>query len=336
MAINYSELNAVIVQHIDDPKTWDGLAKRNPFMSWLMGDGKEHVKGSINIQTPIKLIKNASSAFISGTSAVVDTNPSIQLQYMTHNWKYYNFNVNFTLQDFNQVGGDTEKVNFMAKKTEGALNDSIRELSSAFHIGTYSAAGGTINTYPLKPNGLLEVTVASGTAYGALTDTDYTDDTTAFLPLIETTTIPNYTNINQGINKLKGRTAKELDPSGFMGLMNPVTYSKFQSSVQNQQVFTKPSTFNVGSEGFNVNGVDFMLDSDVPGTQNGSTGDNYIYVFPKEIMRMVYNFGFGNKSPFDGEVRLPNQPIQSIQHYMSMNLICSMRRLVLVWKVMVA
>ena len=52
---------------------------------------------------------------------------------MTHNWKYYNFNVNFTLQDFNQVGGDTEKVNFMAMHGRGLIclsltDDRLRQL----------------------------------------------------------------------------------------------------------------------------------------------------------------------------------------------------------------
>jgi hypothetical protein len=215
----------------------------------------------------------------------------------------------------------------MAEKTDGALNDAIREWSSAFHGASTSA--------PLQPEGLKDVVAASGTAYASLTDTDYTPSD-AYLPYIATDATVNYANINKMIVQLNARMQKELTPENVLGLMNPATYSRFQTSVQNQQIFTDSTMFKAGSPGFRVNGVDFFLDADCPGTQDGSTGDNYVYIFPIDVMKMYYNFGFGNKSPFDGETKMPNQPIMSTQHYISFNLVCVNRRLVAVNKVFVA
>jgi len=318
MSIQTNELYAAVVPYIDDSKVWDLLSKRTALMNWLMGEGKKKQNGGVTIQVPIKLIANASSGFISGTNAVTSINPSIQLQYMTFNWKYYNYNVNFTLADETITGGAEEKIDFISEKVNGALSDSIRELSTAVHAAT---SGYAIS-------GLKDVVAASGTAYGGLTNTDYTDSTSFLAKIDSITATPNYANINQMYNVIQGRMQKEMTGNDIMCLMNPATYGKFQSSVQNQQIFTSAKVFEAGSDGFHVNNCDVIMDSDVSGSQDGSTADNYCYIFPKEVMKLYYKFGFGSKSPFDGEVNMPNQPIRSIQHYMAMEFVCLNRRLV--------
>jgi hypothetical protein len=105
MTVQANELAAAVVQYIESDKTWDALAKRTAFMQHLMTKGKKQQKGGLYVQFPIKIIKNASSSFISGTNALTSVTPSPQLQYGVLNWKYYNFNVNFTLADFNIAQG---------------------------------------------------------------------------------------------------------------------------------------------------------------------------------------------------------------------------------------
>ena len=100
MAQQTQELNAAVVQFIDD-KLFDGLEKCLPLWNYLSKDGKKKQKGGIYIQFPIKLIKNQSQGFISGTGATVSATPSTQLQYGVLPWKYYNCNINFTLEDYN-------------------------------------------------------------------------------------------------------------------------------------------------------------------------------------------------------------------------------------------
>jgi hypothetical protein len=326
MAVQTNELAAGVVQYIESKKVWDGLAKRTALMNHLMGAGKQKQEGGLLVQFPIKLIANTAQAFISGTAATVTANPSAQMQYGTLNWKYANYNVNFSLADLNICTGEEMMVNILTEKTKGALNDFTRLLSSAIHGSSASA--------PLQPEGLKDVVAASATAYASLTDTDYA--TGAYLSYIATDATLNYSNISKLVTKAKARSQQEISATNFLGLMNEASWNRFKASVQNQQIFTEASQFKSGAEGFRVDGCDFSLDADCPGTQDGSTGDNFVYVFPTDVMKLYYNFGFGNKSPFDGEVQIPLQPIMSTQHYCSFNLVCTNRRLVSVNKVFVA
>ena len=319
------EVEAVVTQYIEDSKVWDGLAIKLPLMSHMMKDGKKQQKGGTYIQVPIKLIANSASGFISGSNAVTSINPSVQLQYMTFNWFYYNYNVNSTLADANIATGTEQKVDFIATKTEMALQDAIRELATAL----YTAQTG------YSPNSILDAIAASGTAYGSLTNTNYA--TGAFLGVFDSTSaIPNYANVEANKVQVEGRMAQDMAPGDMMILMNPKTYGKFKTSAQNQQVFSSSDIFKTGSTGFHIDGADVYMDADCPGTQDGSTADNYIIGFPKSMAKMYYHFGFGTKSPFDGTVRMPNQPIESNQHYMSLNFVFTNRRLMFAMKTVVA
>jgi hypothetical protein len=323
-----NELAAAVTQYIKSDVP-DALEKAHPFLNYLVSsEGKEYQDGGTLIQFPIKTIKNASSGFISGTSAIVDATPSIQLQYGVLNWKFYNFNTNFTLKDYTIANGKQDKAGFFEKKTKGALADSMREIAEAMH--------GTSTTNALAPEGLKDIAAASGTAYAGLLDTDYT--TGAYLPYISTATTVNYQTVNDMIVKLRARMQTEgLTGSKMMGLCNESVYGRFLNSVQAQQRFgTDEAMAKAGFENFIVNGVNIFLDAFAPGSQDGTTGDNYLYIFPKEIMQLMYVFGFGKESPFDGTVQLPLQPLKSIQHYMAFNLVCNNRRLLAVNKTLVA
>ena len=171
MAAQTNELAAVVLQKINDFVP-DALEKETKITSILTGGGNHQQKGGLAIQCPIKLLSNASKGAISGTGSVLDMTPSQQLQYMTFNWKYYNFNTSFTLADYNIANGPEEIVDFMETKIEGSLQDSTRDWSLMFN--------GSSALSPLNFDGILDWIAASGTAYGALTDTDYASGT--FLP----------------------------------------------------------------------------------------------------------------------------------------------------------
>ena len=320
--IQTDELSAVVYQHIIEHAP-DSLARQTGFMNYLVKEGKKHQNGGVNIQFPQKLIENASSGFIPGVGAVTSVTPSPQLQYGVLDWKYYYYHVNFTLQDFTVARGESEALDFMEAKTEGALDDSSREISLAMH--------GSSTTNPLNPEGLEDITAASGTAYGGLLDTDYA--TGAFLPIITTDTLVNFTNVNKMITELQGRMRGGLNNKQMIGLMNQAVYGRYKASVQNQFVFIDHSSgiLKTGFKGFDVNGIEFHLDADCPGTQDG-TADNHVYIFPTDIMKMYYCYGFGKASPLDGRTKMPAEPLMSAQHYMAFNLVCNNRRLIAVNK----
>jgi hypothetical protein len=310
-------------------KEWsDGLAHASPLWDGVVkGDGREKETGGTYLQAAIKLIPNAAQGFIAGSGANVSITPSVQNQYMVLNWKFAYWGTNFTLSDMTIANGEEDKIKILAKKLKGSINDSNRLFASATHVGS--------GTYPLYFEGLADVGAASGTAYAGLTDTDYTDDTTAYLPYISTATQPTYATISDMINAIKSRVqVSEFNPSRIFGLMNSGTFSKFQQSVQASQMFIdSKDMYSVGMSGFRVNGVEFYLDYYAAGSNTAASADNYIWIIPQDVFKFHYKFGFDNPSPFDvKDLRIPDQPVLTTQNYIAGNWFCTDRRLVAVCK----
>ena len=331
MAIQLAEINSLVTQHIR-AELPDALMKANFLWSVLADKQAEYIPGGVNIQQPIKLIANSTKGFISGGAAPINVNVAQQFQYMTFNWKYFYTNVSFTLEDFTQTADSPHAVmNFIEKKKEGAKADSIRTLTSALH--------GSATTDALQFNGLLDIVASSGTAYGGLTDTDYTTGT--FLPIIDTTSSAvTYNTFAGNIMKLKARVQQEGVAQSWSvdtGLMNAATMGAFMKAEQNKQRFYEVKKLESGFDGVMINGINVFLDDFTPGSQDGSTNDNYVYFFPKEVLKMCYKYGLkGKTSPFDGDIRIPNQPVESNQVYLAGNLVCTNRRLVYVAKNLIA
>lgn len=325
MAVQTDEILAGVTQYIIS-EVPNGLDKATPLLKYVTTKGKKKRDGSAYLQFPVKLLENQSSGFISGDSGLIDMTPSQQLQYGTLNWKFYNFSVPFTLADYAKTGGTEDKIGWVNEKVNGALEDSYNELSAAFH--------GSAVSNPLNFNGLQDIVAATGTAYAGLTDTDYA--TGAYLPVTTTDTILSYQNVAKMINKVKARKRSNAGAPVF-GLMNEGMYTKYQSIIQNQQIAVNTSSlYASGFEGFKINGVEFYLDADCPGSQDGSTADNYLYIIPMDCLNFHYIYGLGSPSPMDGKQRIPNQTIDAAQHFLVGNLVSNNRRLIAVNKTFVA
>lgn len=325
MAVQTDEFLAGINDYIIK-EVPNGLDKATPFLKYVTTDGKKFVSGGKQIQFDIKLLENEASGFINGTSDLTDNTPNQQLQYGVLEWKFYNHNISITLEDFTKRGGEEDMINSMTQKIQGALEDSYNELSTALH--------GTNTADSKKFNGLQDIVAASGTAYAGLTDTDYASD--AYLPYISTATVLNYSNVQAMINKIRARKRTGKSNKTF-GLMNDALYSKYQAIIQNQQLAVNTnSLYATGFEGFKIGGVEFYLDADCPGSMDGSTADNYLYILPMDVLQFAYKFGLGKGSPFDGKVSTPNGTVMTTRHFLVGNLICTNRREIAVCKTFIA
>jgi hypothetical protein len=335
MATQIQEINALVVKFIIDVFT-DGLEKAAPLWKHMANEGKKRQIGGTQIQFPAKLLKNQSQGFISGTGATVSATPSVQLQYGTLPWKYYNYNVNFTIKDYNEAYGSALAVrDFFADKIEGAAEDAFRDLAAA--------CWGSGNENPLAFNGLKDILADSGTSYAGLLNTDY--EAGVYEPVdtsdaVNGTTV-NYTAINRMITLVQARMqAGAKVNKKMMGLCNEAVFEKFKSSVQAQQRFVnEDDVAKTGFKGFLVNGVEFYLDAFAFGSRDNSTKDNWAVILPVDVIKFYYNYGFDNPSPFDTSkdgLQLPLQPIKSIQKYITGNIVCTNRRLVAVNKTLVA
>lgn len=335
MAINTNELSSAITQFIINELP-DGLVRSTAFLKYMFEDGLEYQDGGLNIQFPAKLLPNTTSGFINGTTDLLSINPVQQNVFGTLNWKYYFTQVAFTLEDYTKTGGTTEQLqNFLAKKTANSLQDAYREISLSFHGTDDTAIDATANTKSFT--GLKSI--VNATSYAGLTASDYTSTSAAYAPYapyLTTDTIPNYLNICKMLNGLRGRMQAMGTFQRVFGFTNPAVFTKIMSNLQNQQIFINDKDlFAAGvSTGFKINGVEFYLDADVPGSQDGATNDNYLYIIPMDVLKFYYKFGLEDKqSPqFAGEVRIPNQTVFSHQHFLVGNLVCNNRRLIAVNK----
>ena len=325
MAIQTDEILAGVVQYIN-AEVPNGLEKATPLLKYVTTKGKrKRDSGSPFLQFPIKLLENQSSGFVNGVSSLIDNTPSIQEQYMTLNWKFYYFTVPYTLADYARSGGVNDKIGFITEKATGALEDSLNELSTALHGNESDVVGNEAF------NGLKDIVATSGTPYGGLTDTFYSSN--AFLPYISTDTILTYQSVAKMINKVRARKRNTMSGEMF-GLMNE---AKYQSIIQNQQIAMDINNmFSTGFEGFKINNVEFYLDADCPGSQDGTSADNYLYIIPMKTLQFHYIYGLGTPSPMDGSQRIPNQTVDAAHHFLVGNLACLDRRLISVCKTYIA
>ena len=333
-----NEAAAGITQHIIGDAWCDALAHASPFWDGVVkGEFREKTNGGLLLQFPIKLIPNATQGFIPMAGGKVGITPSVQNQYGQLNWKAFYLSINFTLFDEVVSNGDDDKIKYLAKKIKGALADANRTMASSTYLGTYDSMGGTQSSNPLNFDGLEDVCVASGSSYAGLTDTDYTDDTSAYLPFISTDTQPVYGTLNRMINTVKGRVqVSEFAPEKYFATMGGDVFSVFQNYVQGSQIFgaflNTSKKYSVGFEGFTVNDVDFYQDSYVGGAGVGAS-NNRIFIVPMDVFKFHYKFGFDSESPFDVEdLRIPDQPIVTTQKYIVGNWVCYDRRLIAVNK----
>lgn len=330
------EIAAVTKQMIIEDMP-DALETAHPLIKWASNEGRKKFDGGTLIQFPVKMLANQSYGSISGTNAIVDITPSQQDVYGTLPIKYAYFSVNFTQQDYALNAGENAVIDLIKQKTEGGKADMIRFMATMIH--------GTSSTDNTRWDGLKDITAASGTSYAGLLDTDYTNPTVAsaspYLPVITTDTVLNYPNITKMMYQIRARM--QLMGNNFrrvFGVMNPGTYSKYLSILQGQQLAVNTSDmYFSGFDGFKINGIEFYMDAYCPGTQDGTTADNYVYIIPMDVLSLYVRWGSAlgaQASPFDGEIQIPNSPIKSVQHYIAANMVCNNRRLVAVNKTFVA
>jgi len=323
MALTSDQLNeAVSVAHrLIADELASSFAKANYFYSVVTKAPLLKAGSGTKIQIPVQYAENQAKGFFSGEYDTVPTNANQQITFAEFDWKFYVSNSTFNLKDFSTGTGTAAVKDLIKTKIALAKQDAVRDLSSALH--TSSATDSN------QINSLFDAAGASGTAYGGLNDTDLSEwlferDTT-------TNTI-NYSNLNDVFRVLMGRGQGVSDETGTYApnlmISNSFVLSKFLNSQQSQQQFTSDADLRAGFAGCQFNGIPFVVDEWTPGSADGATADNRLYILSTNTFRMYHKYGFGGvKSPMDTlSMRLPNQAAISSQTYLVMNLVCIARR----------
>lgn len=325
---------AVATQHIqkDIPDT---MTKANYFW-YKMITNKVYKDGGTNIQFPINHKELQSQSFINGTTDILSTNPQQTFTYGYLEWKYFYDVVAITLDDLTKTQDSASAIIDLFKaKTMAAKNSVTRKLSEAAHT-----SGTGVNK---QFNGLPDIFAASGTSYASLLDTDF-DVSNQWMPIIDSSTqIVNYRNIARMIGQLRARcqgiynqsTGKSYNVD--LAFSNYAVREAFAASEQNKARYADQQTLEAGFDAIKINGVDWVVDENTPGSADGSTADNYLYVLSSPSIMLFYKYGFDKSCPMasTGE-RVPNQAIMFNVNFLTGNLACENRRVNGVFKTLIA
>ncbi len=328
MALSADQLNEALAVAHDAIRTEipDQFGKANALFNRLSKKPNlEYVSGGTQISQPVEIAENKSQGFFDGLYGTIDTSANQQLSKANFDFKYFYHNVSFTLQDFTKTDNTANAVkSLIVAKIEGAKNAATRTLSEAMY-GTGSDSNG--NAF----NGFADIFAASGTAYGGITNTDL-DDISTWLTEIDTSTNTiNYANLNQVVRKLVATGQRYGNEIGSyapdMMISNSFVQAKFLASQQSNQRFIDSEDLGAGFAGCKFNNINWFVDEYSPGSADGSTADNELYILSTPTLKMCYKYGFeGKDTIMDGNTRIPNQAIQTNQTFLVGNMICTARR----------
>lgn len=285
----------------------------------------QHIDGGSKIQQAVQIAENKSDGFIDGKFDTLDLSASQQISFAEFDFKYQNYNVSITFDDITRTS-DTPKAirDLLVEKVSLAAGTAKRTYAKALHGNGSDSNGKAIN-------GLGDVMAASGTAYGGITNTDLDDSTTWLTEIDLTTNTINYANLNTLVGTLIARGQGAGDATGSFApdimISNSFVQDKFLASQQTQQRFAREDDLKAGFAGCKYRNIDWYVDDYSPGSADGSTADNFLYILSSPTFALKYKYGFeGKKAPVDFNGRIPNQTIMTSQHFMAYNLICRARR----------
>lgn len=321
--MTYADALAVATQDIQR-EIPDTLAKVNYLYS-LMIKRLQKKGASTYIQMPISFADIESNGYINGSTSTISNNVNQTLTQATLEWKYFYSNFSITLQDRTMTGDDKNSILSLVKaKKAGAKNSSIRKLSQTFF------QSGTAGN--LQVNGMADIFAAAGTAYGGISDTTYP----SWLPYYDSTSsVVNYANISNMLAILSER----INQSPFDTILEEAyevdtfisraqVMNAYKQTLIPAQRFASENIVKSGFKGIEVDGIFWQSDFFSPGSVDGTTADNYLYLLSSKSFHLFSRFGFGDSgaSPMDTAQILPNQPIDMNVQYMVGNLGCSNRR----------
>ena len=122
-----------------------------------------------------------------------------------------------------------------------------------------------------------------------------------------------------------------------LAFSNHSTRFAYTASEQNKARYVDQKTLEGGFDVIKINGVDWVVDEFTPGSQDGTTADNFLYILSTASMMLFYKYGFDRKSPLtQTNTIIPNQPIMFNINYLAGNIACENRRVNGLFKTLIA
>lgn len=262
MAFNRTYLESTTQKHIV-PRMADAVFKGCPIAYYLRENHAIKLAGGRNIVLPL-ILKEANAQWYDGVDSadleVIEPENSAQFD-----WKWLRVMVTIPETDLDKNGGEDGVINILESRKEWAELTLIENLSDGI-CGTNSSNSKQID-------GLQNLFGATGTAYGDLTDTDFTS------PAAWLTTEPSLLTANtldeEELRRLRGVVTRGASKPN-LGLTNFPVYNTIWRLAQNDQRFGMEKLANIGFDHVVFEGMPIIPDEHVVGSGYGST-DNALY-----------------------------------------------------------
>lgn len=272
MAFTIDTLQSVTQNYIA-PKVTDATFKGCPYAYWLREQGRLSLRGGLAIRQPI-IKQQLNSEWYTGTDpATLEVlEPFTAAEF---NWYWLRVPFALTEEDIDKNGGPTGIVDLVDATTETASLTMIEALSSGLF--------GTNATATKQLDGLQNLFGASGTAYGGLTDTDFTSPA-AWLTNIYTP-ITSDTLAAQDMRRMRGNVTRGAAKPN-LGLCNFSVYAKIWALAQTNQRFGMERTASLGFDHIMFEDMPIMPDEHATGS-GGGTADNWLMFLNTDYVKLV-------------------------------------------------
>ena len=310
MAFNRTFLESVTQKHIV-PRMADAVFKGCPLAYFLRENHTIKLAGGRNIVLPL-ILKEANAQWYDGVDVsdleVIEPENSAQFD-----WKWLRVMFTIPETDLDKNGGEDGVINILEARKEWAELTLIENLSDGLY--------GTNSSNSKQIDGLQNLYGATGTAYGDLTDTDFT--TPASWLATDIAPLTANTLDEQEMRRMRGAVTKGASKPNF-GTCNFPVYDKIWSLAQNDQRFGMEKVANIGFDNVVFEGMPIVPDEHAAGSGYSNT-DNVLYFLNMDYVQF---FVHSNKA-FASRVYepIPQQNVWIGGVFLGCNLTTNNRRL---------
>ena len=262
MAFNRTALESVTQKHIV-PRMADAVFKGCPLAYYLRENHAIKLAGGRSIVLPM-VLKEGNFQWYDGVDVadleVVEPENSAQFD-----WKWLRVMFTIPETDLDKNEGEDGVINILDSRMEWAELTVIENLSDGLY--------GTNSSNSKQMDGLQNLFGATGTAYGDLTDTDFTGDAKWLAEDVAPLTAN--TLDEEEMRRMRGIVTRGASKPNF-GTCNFPTYNTVWRLAQNDQRFGMEKLANIGFDNVVFEGMPIVPDEHAAGGGYGST-NNVLY-----------------------------------------------------------
>lgn len=310
MAFNRTFLESTTQKHIV-PRMADAVFKGCPLAYFLRENHTIKLAGGRNIVLPL-ILKEANAQWWDGVDVadleVVEPENSAQFD-----WKWLRVMVTIPEVDIWKNGGEDGVINILESRREWAELTLIENLSDGLY-GTNASASKQMD-------GLQDMTAATGTAYGDLTDTDFTSPASWLANDVAPLTAN--TLDEEELRRMRGSVTRGASKPN-LATCNFPTYNTIWRLAQTDQRFGMEKIANIGFDHVVFEGMPIIPDEHAAGGGYGST-NNELYMLNMDYVQLFVH----DQVAFTSRVfePIPAQNVYVTGVYLGTNLSTNNRRM---------